>query len=318
MTVRRSLVLAAALMAKLYALPHAVVGASGSPAVMFCAFVAIPVRTASTLGSAPCARPRRRQRTPCHGCPPAPSRCVPGPACWRRAVRQWRPGSRCDCDDDHQFYNGEAPLIATVQRFLFQNLFIVAPLAMKVVDWSLEFCMLVPHLRGAVEITRTNTYVGTCFASTCLPEPSRGTTVTKSLAEGLVAKDEQARYAGGPTTAWRKVKVRHEGRLLIGGIVDDQGDFGGLLVGELVAGELFYRGTGEWGFTGWAIVDLLVRSKPLVRATSPFADKTARHGVIWLEPLLTAEISYAEVMLGRLRGPVFRRLLGQERCVTSQ
>jgi len=39
---------------------------------------------------------------------------------------------------------------------------------------------------------------------------------------------------------------------------------------------------------------------------SHFVDKTARHGVIWLEPRLTAEISYAEVMLGRLRAPVFR------------
>ena len=53
-------------------------------------------------------------------------------------------------------------------------------------------------------------------------------------------------------------------------------------------------------------MDLLVRSKLLVRESSPFVDKTARHGVIWLEPRLTAEISYAEVMLGRLRAPVFR------------
>jgi len=55
-------------------------------------------------------------------------------------------------------------------------------------------------------------------------------------------------------------------------VVDDAGR--GLasqarLVGQVVAGELFYRGAVEWGFTGWSVTDLLVRSKPLVRQTSP-------------------------------------------------
>jgi len=93
-----------------------------------------------------------------------------------------------------------------------------------------------------------------------------------------VAEDERAIYVGGHTTSWLKVKVRREGRFLIGGIVDHDGDFGGVLVGERVAGELVYRGTVELGFTGWAVTDLLVRSKPLVRETSPFTDKTARRG----------------------------------------
>ena len=74
------------------------------------------------------------------------------------------------------------------------------------------------------------------------------------------------------------MKVRHEGRFLIGGIVDNQGDFGGVLVGERVGGELLYRGTVECGFTVWTVTDLLPRSKELVRETSPFADKTARLG----------------------------------------
>ena len=46
-----------------------------------------------------------------------------------------------------------------------------------------------------------------------------------------------------------------------------------------------------------------------VRETSPFADKTARRGVVWLEPELHAEISYAEVIQGRLRAPGFRGLI---------
>jgi len=36
---------------------------------------------------------------------------------------------------------------------------------------------------------------------------------------------------------------------------------------------------------------------------------SAGRGVVWLEPELQAEISYAEVMQGRLRAAVFRRLL---------
>ena len=62
-------------------------------------------------------------------------------------------------------------------------------------------------------------------------------------------------------------------------VVDDAGR--GLasqarLVGQVVAGELFYRGAVEWGFTGWSVTDLLVRSKPLVRETSPF--ETVKRG----------------------------------------
>ena len=68
--------------------------------------------------------------------------------------------------------------------------------------------------------------------------------------EGLVAKDERSHYVSGPTTSWLKVKVRHEGRFLVGGIVDHADEFGGLLVGERVGGALLYRGTVEWGFTG--------------------------------------------------------------------
>jgi len=44
-----------------------------------------------------------------------------------------------------------------------------------------------------------------------------------------------------------------------------------------------------------------------VRETSPFVDK-ARRGVVWLEPELQAEITYAKVTQG-LRAPVFRRLV---------
>jgi hypothetical protein len=39
-------------------------------------------------------------------------------------------------------------------------------------------------------------------------------------------------------------------------------------------------------------------SKPLVRETSPFLDKTAKRGVIWIEPRIAVEVSYSELMQG--------------------
>ena len=62
----------------------------------------------------------------------------------------------------------------------------------------------------------------------------------------------------------------------MGGIVDVEGDFGGILVGERVGGRFLYRGVVEWGFNGWSVTELLVLSKALVRSTSPFVDKTAK------------------------------------------
>jgi hypothetical protein len=45
------------------------------------------------------------------------------------------------------------------------------------------------------------------------------------------------------------------------------------------------------------------------RATAACADAERTRGVAWLEPRLQAEISYSEMMQGRLRDPVFRALL---------
>src|SRR5437899_3779951 len=171
---------------------------------------------------------------------------------------------------------------------------------------------------GARTSTRTSSVAkGRTASIHCRPAPPRQTKALSSRTsrsrplkvlergyEGLIAKDQRSQYSGGPTTDWCKVKVRHEGRFLVGGIVDSEGDFGGILVGQRVGGELRYRGTVEWGFSGWTVTDLLVRSKLLLRATSPFADKSARHGVVWLRPRLAFEVSYAEVTPVPARAPV--------------
>jgi bifunctional non-homologous end joining protein LigD len=122
--------------------------------------------------------------------------------------------------------------------------------------------------------------------------------------EGLVAKDEAAPYRGGPSRAWLKVKVGHEGRFLIGGVGLAEG-VRGLLVGELIAGELVYRGTVELGVSGAMLREQA--GSPLTRATSPFIDLVRRRGVTWLEPRVTVEVQY-NLTGGRLQAAVLRRI----------
>jgi ATP dependent DNA ligase-like protein len=45
------------------------------------------------------------------------------------------------------------------------------------------------------------------------------------------------------------------------------------------------------------------------RDSSPFADVPRWAGATWFEPVLQAEVTYAEVMQGRLRDPVLRALV---------
>jgi hypothetical protein len=65
---------------------------------------------------------------------------------------------------------------------------------------------------------------------------------------------------------WLKVKVRREGRFLVSGVAVSR----------------------------------------LLRQTSRFAARVPHREVIWLEPRIVAEVSYAELVQGRLRAPVFR------------
>ena len=105
-----------------------------------------------------------------------------------------------------------------------------------------------------------------------------------------------------------KVKMRREGVFIVGGIRNVDA-FDGVLVGEMVDGDLIYRGVVEWGFKAHDVLRLLAHAKDSSHGVSPFADlKTARN-VIWMEPKLRPGISYAEMMSGKLRAPSWRRLV---------
>ena len=79
-----------------------------------------------------------------------------------------------------------------------------------------------------------------------------------------------------------------------------------------VDGELRYRGVVEWGFKARHVLRLLRDARIFRQQTSPFADVRTMRSAVWMEPRLLAEISYAEIVDGRLRAPSWRGLVHDE------
>jgi bifunctional non-homologous end joining protein LigD len=146
------------------------------------------------------------------------------------------------------------------------------------------------------------------FAARRLPDDGRAAwaVVKERGYEGMVAKDSESAYRSGQTRSWVKVKIRREGRFVVGGILGMPRTFAGLLVGQRIGRRLLDRGTVEWGLGMRTAQDLLRRGSE--RSTSPFHDFGLSRGVTWLEPTLHVALTYSELMEGRLRDPVYRGL----------
>jgi ATP-dependent DNA ligase len=91
------------------------------------------------------------------------------------------------------------------------------------------------------------------------------------------------------------------------GLATDDGRLAGILVGEHdPTGALIYRGFIEHGFRRAPVIELLERARPL----RPFVHVESADNLLWLEPEIepeiVAEVTYGELMQGRLRDPVFR------------
>ena len=128
--------------------------------------------------------------------------------------------------------------------------------------------------------------------------------------EGIILKDESSRYeAGARSRAWLKVKLRNEEEFVIGGYTAPGGarnHFGALLVGAWDGDRLRYAGKVGTGFTERTLADLMRRFRPLVRATSSFADRVRERDATWLEPVLVAQLAFTErTQDGKLRHPAF-------------
>jgi bifunctional non-homologous end joining protein LigD len=134
--------------------------------------------------------------------------------------------------------------------------------------------------------------------------------------EGVVAKRRGSRYQPGRRSPdWRKVKVKSRQEFVIVGYTKGQGrraaGFGSLVLGVREGGELRWVGNVGTGFTEAEIERLLDKLRPLERETPPFPEpprmpRVRRGDVVWVEPVLVAEVAFAEwTHDGRLRAPVY-------------
>lgn len=81
-----------------------------------------------------------------------------------------------------------------------------------------------------------------------------------------------------------------------------------------VGRELRYLGCVEWGVRRG--VDALMEGAQL-REDAPFVDLRRWRDVTWLEPQLIAEVSYSEIVEGRLRAAVYRGLVAPGRTAVN-
>jgi len=119
--------------------------------------------------------------------------------------------------------------------------------------------------------------------------------------EGVMAKHRRSPYLPGKRTdRWRKLKIRPEQELVIGGFARGLGtavDLGALSVGVYEDGRLRYAGKVGAGFNNTSRrAELLALLEPLVRETTPFDPPPPRRlqsGVLWVEPrvVIRAELA---------------------------
>jgi bifunctional non-homologous end joining protein LigD len=134
--------------------------------------------------------------------------------------------------------------------------------------------------------------------------------------EGVVVKRAESPYQPGRRTRdWLKVKTHGRQEFLIAGYTKGQGrrsgTFGALVLSVREGDELVYVGNVGTGFSERDIEELLRKLRPLERKTSAFAEvpkmpKVRRGDVVWVEPMLVAEVEFAQwTHEGRLRAPSF-------------
>lgn len=114
--------------------------------------------------------------------------------------------------------------------------------------------------------------------------------------EGIVSKRGYAPYVSGRTRTWTKSKCRAGHEVVIGGYVTTQSRFRSLLVGVHRGERFAYVGRVGTGYGAAEVKRLLPKLQAVATAKSPFTGigapkKTA--GVVWLKPLLVAEIEFA-------------------------
>lgn len=118
--------------------------------------------------------------------------------------------------------------------------------------------------------------------------------------EGIVGKKESSVYSGTRNGDWVKLKCERRQEFVIGGytISDKQTNgVSSILLGAFEGEELVFMGRAGTGFTDHTRKELENQFKGIRREETPFkkAPKAKKNEVIiWLEPILVAEIKFAE------------------------
>jgi bifunctional non-homologous end joining protein LigD len=132
--------------------------------------------------------------------------------------------------------------------------------------------------------------------------------------EGVVAKRLDCPYTPGRRSpGWIKIKNRHQTQVVIGGWLPGEGGragrLGALVVGYYEDGELGYAGRVGTGFDEAELARLGRLLEPLARDTSPFGGRQPPRQTNFVEPVLVAEVEFAEWTQTRtLRAPAYKGL----------
>ena len=133
--------------------------------------------------------------------------------------------------------------------------------------------------------------------------------------EGVVAKRADLPYRPGRRTAeWRKLKLRAQEDFPIVGFTRGTGrraKLGALVLGRRAPDGLHWAGNVGSGIGDEEVERLRALLAPLERADAPLVrtprmPRVRARDVTWVEPVLSAEVTYAETTReGRLRAPVY-------------
>ena len=128
--------------------------------------------------------------------------------------------------------------------------------------------------------------------------------------EGIIAKRADAPYRGGRSKSWLKIKCTNRQEFVIVGWTPSEAKargFRSLLLAVNEGGALKYVGKVGTGFSMDMIRSLLAKMRPLETGKAPArVPRPDARGAHWVEPVLVAEIAFAEFTSeGILRHPSF-------------
>lgn len=119
--------------------------------------------------------------------------------------------------------------------------------------------------------------------------------------EGIVSKLSRSTYVSGRVDSWRKSKCERRASLVVIGWAKSESagrPFASLLLASADGpdGALRYRGRVGTGFSAQTQAELAALMRPLARRTAPApVPRPESKGARWVEPLLVAEVRYAEM-----------------------